>query len=200
MTSAVQVKSSNLAAGSTVKMFSPDVNSGVIVLSGMTAPDTAIPLTSARAATGAVITATAGSGIMGIARTPGTSLALVGEVTSASAKTNAATFFTALPPGYDIGTTVTLTANAEILGTGTLTAASTTLELAANSIVAGTEAALSVTGGAQQITAAASDKSWTIAGAGLTPGIQLAVTATMIVTSSSGANTGKLNSLTIKAT
>ena len=199
MTSNVVLKSSTISAGSTVKLDNPNVNSGVTILTGMSAADMPIQLTSGRAATGAVITATAGSGIMGISRTAGTSLALVGEATSGNAKTNAAIFFTALPFSYNDGTALSIVANAEVTGSGTLTAASTTIEVAVNSIVAGAETALSVTGGAQKFTATPTDYTWAVAGTNLTAGMQLAVTTTTIVTSSSGANTGKLNSLVLKA-
>lgn len=199
MTSSVVLKSTTLAAGSTTKLDNANTQSGVTYLTGMTAPDMPIQLVTARSAAGAVITATAGSGILGISRTAGTSLALVGEATSGSTKTNAATFFTALPFGYNDGTALSVVANAEVTGTGTLTAASTTVEVAINSIVAGVETALSVTGGAQKNTATPTDFTWAVAGTNLTAGMQLAVTTTLVTVSSSGANTGKLNSLVIKA-
>src|ERR1700733_9821809 len=54
--------------------------------------------------TGATLTASAGSGILGISSTVGTSLGLVGEATSSSAKTDVGVIEYVLPSSYVAGT------------------------------------------------------------------------------------------------
>lgn len=193
------LRSTTLGAGAKVVLETSSVAAGVLGLEALSTPDRQLMLVNAKDATGVGLTATAGSGNMGIARTAGTSLTLVGEATSGNAKTNAATFFTNLPDSYTVGDAVTVKANAIVSGAGTLTAASTTLEVAANSVSKGVEAALVVTGGAQQVGKTAADLTWSIASTGLAPGSQIALIATFIVTSSSGANTGTINSMAISA-
>ena len=164
-----------------------------------TPPNRYMALTSAKADTGVALTGTATGGAMGISRTAGTSLALVGEATSASAKTDKAMWEINLPDTYVAGAAIPVDINASITGSGTLTAASCTMTLAAYSEINGVEAALVVTGGSIQMTAAGADMTWSIAGTGLVPGSHIALEAAMLVTSSSGANTGQLNSIYISA-
>jgi hypothetical protein len=75
-----------------------------------------------------------------------------------------------------------------------LTAASTTMTLNAYSETNGAEAALTLSA-AQQMVAAGSNLTFTLTGTGLVPGQRIVIEAVMLVTSSSGANTGALNSL-----
>jgi hypothetical protein len=64
--------------------------------------------------------------------------------------------------------------------------------------VNGVETALTVTA-AVQITKTGGDLAFTITGTGLTPGSHITLELTMLVTSSSGANTGQVNSVSYVA-
>lgn len=154
-----------------------------------------LKLTEAKADTGVPLTATATSGAMGVARTAGTSLQLAGEATSSNAKTDKAMFEINLPDSYVAGSNIAVTVNCNYTGGGTVTAASTTMAVAAyTESQAGAEAALTVSA-AQQMAATAGNLVFTITGTGLVPGQRIIVELTMLVTSSSGANTGYVNSV-----
>lgn len=159
-----------------------------------------LPLTDAKSDAGVPLTAAAGTpaGAVGVARTAGTSLALVGEATSASAKTNKAFWEFNLPSTYIAGSNIPVKINAIVTGSGTLTGASTTIAVAAYTETNGVEAALTVSA-AQQFDKTGENLTFTITGTGLTPGQHVAVEVTMLVTSASGANTGQLNSISITA-
>lgn len=159
-----------------------------------------LSLTNAKSDLGVPLTAAAGTptGAVGVARTAGTSLALVGEATSGSAKTNKAFFETNLPDTYIANANIPVTINASIGGTGTLTAASCTMTLTAYSEVNGVETALTVSS-AGTIVAAGSNLPFTITGTGLAPGAHIGIEATMLITSSSGANTGTINTVSFVA-
>ncbi len=160
-----------------------------------------LALTNAKSALGVPLTATAGSpsGAVGVSRTAGTSLQLAGEATSGNTKTNAAFFEANLPAGYIGGHDVTLDVNASISGTGTLTAASCLMTPTVYSEgVNGAETAVTV-GAAQQIVAAGSTLSFVITGTNLTPGQRLGIGLSMAIVSSSGANTGLINSVALRS-
>jgi hypothetical protein len=159
-----------------------------------------LALSSAKSDLGEAITATAGTptGTVGISRTAGTSLQLVGETTSGNAKTNKALFEFDLPDSYVAGSDIALKANCNYSGSGTVTAASTTMTVTAYTEVNGVEAALTVSA-AQRIPSTATDLTFTITGTGLTPGAHVALELAMLVTSSSGANTGNINSVSYTA-
>lgn len=176
-------------------------------------PASAVPaarqlrLSEGKSDLGVPMTAAAGTptGTLGISRTAGTSLVLVGEATSSSAKTDKVMFETVLPDTYIAGAAITIAADANYTTTGTVTAASTTLNMAMYAeSVAGVEAAVTVTGGAQQFTASAASYSWTVsavnaAAASLVAGMRVVFELTMLVTTSAGAATGQLNSLSFTA-
>ena len=129
-----------------------------------------IPLTDAAADTGVFLTATATAGAMGVQRTAGTSLVLVGEATSGNAKTDKAMWEMCVPASYVPGQALPVTVNANYTGAGTVTAASTTLTLAAYTETNGVEAAIAGVTAAQQFTATATDYMFSIPGAaGLSP-------------------------------
>lgn len=158
-----------------------------------------IPLTDGKSDAGVPMTAAAGtpSGTVGVSRTAGTSLTLVGEVTSSSAKTDKVVFEIRVPDTYvaPIGGTFPVNINASVSGSGTLTAASTTMTLAAYSETEGVEAALTVSA-AQQIVAAGSVLTFNVTPtSAIAPGRRLLLELTMLVTSASGANTGTINSV-----
>lgn len=155
------------------------------------------PLTNGKSDAGVPMTAAAGTptGTVGVSRTAGTSLTLVGEATSSSAKTDKVLFEFNIPDTYVTGTSIPVTVNASVSGSGTLTAASTTITLAAYSETDGVEAALTVSA-AQQIVAAGSNLVFTVTpSTAIVAGRRMVLEITMLVTSSSGANTGVVNAV-----
>ena len=156
-----------------------------------------LALTSAKSDLGVPMTAAAGtpSGTVGISRTAGSSMTLIGEATSgADNKTDKALFEFNLPDSYKAGSNIVVTVNCNTTGT-VITANSTTMTVAAyTESNAGVEAALSVSA-AQQIAATAGDLAFTITGTGLVPGQHVAVELTMLVTTGSGAAHGIINSV-----
>ena len=154
-------------------------------------------LTDAKSDLGVPMTAAAGtpSGTVGVSRSAGTSLTLVGEATSgADNKTDKALFEFSLPDSYKAGSDISLVVNCNTTGT-VITAASTTMTVAfyteSND---GAETAGTVSA-AQQIPATAGDLTFTITGTGLVPGQHVAVELTMLVTTASGAAHGIINSV-----
>lgn len=191
------------AAGGTLRQYTILTSIGDIVfnrttLSNIMGPlNRPIPLTSGKSDLGVPMTAAAGTpaGTVGVSRTAGTSLTLVGEVTSSSAKTDKVMFEYNLPDTYIAGNPITVTVNASISGSGTLTGASTTMTLAAYSETNGVEAALTVSA-AQPIVAGGSDLVFTVTpSAAMTAGRRIVLELTMLITSASGANTGAINSV-----
>jgi len=155
-------------------------------------------LTDAKSDLGVPMTAAAGTpaGTVGISRTAGTSLALTGEATSASAKTDKAIFELNLPDTYVAGANIPVTVNCLATG-GTITAASTTMTVAAYTEVNGVETALTVSA-AQQIPATAGNLVFTVTGTALTPGQHVVVELVMLVTTSASAGTGTINSVSFQ--
>jgi len=154
-------------------------------------------LTDAKSDAGVPLAATAGSGVVGISRTAGTSLQLVGEATSASAKTDKALFEFDLPDSYVPGANIPVDVNCLATG-GTITAASTTMTVAAYTEVNGVETPLTVSG-AQEIPSTAADLIFTVTGTGLQPGSHVLLELTMLVTTSAGAGMGTINSVSYQA-
>lgn len=131
-----------------------------------------------------------------IARTAGTSYALIGGATSASAVTTKAMWETNIASTYVAGTAIPIVVNANYTGSGTITAASTTLTVAAYTEVGGVETAITGITAAQQFTGTAANYSFSIPStAGLIAGQHVTVEVTMLVTSSANANTGQINSV-----
>lgn len=157
-----------------------------------------LALTNAKSDTGVGLTASATGGAMGISRTAGTSLVLVGEATSSSAKTDKALFELDLPESYVGGSNIVVDVNCQVTGSGTLTGASTSITLNAYTENNGAEAALTVSA-AQLFTATQADLDFTITGTGLVPGSHVVIELVVLVTSASGANTGQVNSVSFVA-
>jgi len=158
--------------------------------------DRFLMLTRALSIAGIPLTATPAAGAFGITRTDGTSLVLTGEATSgAAAKTDQAIWEVNLSDSYIAGHDIALTVNCNTVGT-VITAASTTLTPTAYSQSDGVETGLTVSA-AQQIPATATDLVFTITGTGLTPGMSIVVVLTMLVTTSSGAAHGVINSVAL---
>lgn len=151
--------------------------------------DLAVPLT---------VAAGTPTGAMGIDRTAGTAFFLVGEATSSSAKTDKVIWEAVLGPTYRAGNAFTVTVNANYQGNGTVTAASTTLAIAAYYEAAGVETALTVTPATQQLAAAPGDFVFTVAANTALVNLQrVVIEATVLVTSASGANSGIINGASI---
>lgn len=155
-------------------------------------------LTDGKADSGIPLTAAAGTpaGAMGISRTAGTSLRLSGEATGVGNKTDKVLWEFALPPTYVAGAAIPITVNANVAGGGTITAASTTLTLAAYTEAAtGAEAAITGITAAQQFTATAANYTFTIPGTGIVPNQRIIVEFTVLVTCSAGTCTGQINNV-----
>lgn len=156
-------------------------------------------LTSAKSDLGVPMTAAPGTptGTVGVTRTAGSVLVLTGEATSgAQAKTDKALFELDLADTYIAGANIAVTVNCNYTGT-VVTAASTTMTVAAYTEVNGVETAIAGITAAQQIPAAAGNLVFTIPGTGLVPGSHVAVELVMLVTSASGAVTGQINSVSM---
>lgn len=155
-----------------------------------------LPLIDAHSDAGVPMTAAAGtpSGTVGVSRTAGTSLVLIGEATSSSAKTNKAIWEFNLPATYVAGANIPVVVNANYTGTGTITAVSTTMTAQLYTEVNGVEAAVT-TSAAQQFTGTGTNYTFTVTGTGLVPGQHVMLELVMLVTTASGANTGQINSV-----
>ena len=179
--------------------------SSAFVPANVSAPLRTVELTNAVSDAGVQLTATATSGAMGISRSAGVSLVLVGEATSSSAKTDKAAFEVILPATYVAGSAITFNVDANYTGSGTVTAASTTVLV--NPYVlsnTGGETLVTVTQTATQFVASAAQYPFAVtaaaaAAANLVPGSRLMVEVVMVVTTSAGAATGQINSLTYNA-
>lgn len=194
-----------IGQGATLKQYTILTSIGDIVFNRTTVSNImgpigrSVPLSDGKSDAGVPMTAAAGtpSGTVGISRTAGTSLQLVGEATSSSAKTDKVLFEIRVPDTYvaPIGGTFPVTINAAVNGSGTLTAASTTITLAAYTETDGVEAALTVSA-AQQIVAAGSNLVFNVTPtAAVAPGRRIVLELTMLVTTASGANTGVINAV-----
>lgn len=153
-----------------------------------------LPLTDATTTAGVFLTATPGSGAFGISETAGTSIALTGESTSASSKTDAFLIDYVLPANYIAGQNITFTVNCQQAGAGTVTVETVNANayLVAN---AGTMGSDLINVSAKTITASAADYAFTIAGAGLVPGSHLVLKVTTVITTSAGAANSQINSI-----
>jgi hypothetical protein len=156
-----------------------------------------LDLSDARLDSGIISTSATGSTTaFGIARTAGTSYDLIGAATSSSAVTTKALWETNIASTYVSGTVIPVILNANYTGSGTLTGASTTLTVNAYTEVGGVETAITGITAAQAFTGTATNYTFNIpTTAGLVAGQHIAVEVVMLVTSSSGANTGQINSI-----
>lgn len=156
-----------------------------------------LPLTNGKSDLGVPMTAAAGTptGTLGVSRTAGTSLVLVGEATSSSAKTNKALWEFTLPDSYVAGQNIAVVINQNYVTTGTVTAAATTLTpVFYLESATGGETSQTITA-AQQMTVSATNLTFTVTGTSLTPGARVVLEVTMLVTTSAGAATGQINSI-----
>ena len=195
----VAIVANNLSAGQTVLLDTASLIGGALSISAVDPSQRFLLFKDARTDAGLILTGTASGGAMAVARTAGTSYHIVGETTSTSAVTDKAIWELDLPDTYTAGTAIPVSVEAQITGSGTITAASCTQAVAAYSEVNGVEAALTVTGGTQQMVAAGGTLTWSIAGTGLVPGSHIVIELTQVVTSASGANTGQVNAVSFAA-
>jgi hypothetical protein len=156
-----------------------------------------LSLADARLDSGIVSTSATGtSTAFGIARTAGTSYALIGAATSSSGVTTKAMWETSIASTYASGTVIPIVLNGNYTGSGTVTAASTTFTVAAYTEVGGVETAISGITAAQQFTGTPANYTFNIPStAGLVPGQHIAIEVTMLTTTSAGAATGQINSI-----
>lgn len=173
--------------------------SSIFVPNGLPSNGRFLKLTDAKSDAGVSLTATATGGAVGVARTAGASLQLAGEATSSSAVTDKAFFEFNLPDTYIAGANIPVTVNAVVTGSGTLTAPSTTMTVAAYTEINGVEAALTVSAAVAIPKTTAANLAFTVTGTGLVPGQHVAIELAMLVTSASGANTGYINSVSYSA-
>lgn len=182
-----------------VPFFSPalgDVNIGTAVYQEQVRP---IPFADFVQTSGVPLAASASSSAFGFSRTAGTSFVLSAEATSSSTVTNAAAVFFNLPPTYINGSNITVTVNANYTGSGTIVAASTTIAVAMYTDVNGVETQITGVTAAQEFGSTAKNYTFTVPGTGLTAGALVALQITMVVDSSSGANTGQVNQVSYTA-
>lgn len=193
------LQSGNLNAGTTLAVTTSSLPGGSLVLVPFSPPIRHLPLTEAKSDAGIALTGTATGGTFGVSRTAGTSLYLIGQSTSASAVTDKAMWEIDLPDTWNPGSVIPVVVNFSIGGTGTLSGTATVASLGAYIENQGTETAITVTGGTQDIAATAADYWWTLAATGLNPGQRIVVEPTLTVTSSAGVNTGQLNRIGVQA-
>lgn len=159
-----------------------------------------LDLTSARLDVGTVPAASGATGTgFNISRTAGTSYALTGVATSSSTVTTKAIFETSIPSNSK-GGLITVTVNANYTTSGTVTAASTNISMAAYTEVGGVETAITgiTPGTAPLITATPTGYTFTIpAAALLVAGSHIVIEFTMVVVTSAGAATGQINGVQV---
>ena len=151
---------------------------------------------------GSALTTTPGTGVFGISRTAGSSFALTGETTSSDAVTDKVAWAFSLSNSYIAASPISIIVTAQTSGAGTLTAASTTLAVNLYSVVAGVETVIATTPATAQFGAVKTAYTFAVsaaAAANLSPGSFVVLEITMVVTSSSGANTGTIYGVTVNA-
>lgn len=165
-----------------------------------------LPLTAAKADTGVAITGTATGGAVGISRSAGTSMVLLGEVASSGTKTDKAVWQIDLPGGYVSGAVLPVIINQQVNGTaGGFTGSTTVLSVVGYTEVNGVETSATTTlsGGSATsavMTASATDLTFLVSGgSAFIPGAQVTIEAVMTVVNTSGTNTGVINGARIVA-
>ena len=155
-----------------------------------------LSLADARLDSGIISTSATGSSTSyGVARTAGTSYALIGAATSASAVTTKAFWETNVASTYVSGTAIPIVVNSNYTGSGTVTAASTTVNIAVYTEVGGVETSV-FTGTAQQISGTPVNYTFSVPSTvGFVAGQHFAIEVTMLVTTSANAATGQINSV-----
>ena len=196
----------NLSAGQTVALESSSLPGGVLMLTALanpTVPQTRyLPLTDVHTDAGLpIITATAATTLPGIARTAGSSLYLTGVATSgAQGVTTKMLWEFNLPSTYVAGANIPVIVNCVVPTAANVTAASTTMTVAAYTETNGVEAAISVTAAQQIALTTATNLTFTITGTALTPGQHVALELVMLVTTiTGGASSGQVNSVAYQA-
>jgi hypothetical protein len=148
---------------------------------------TPLNLLAARNADGSVVAAGASAGKFGYAVALATSFAMASESANNNTKTDDCLFEYVLPAWYVAGQNVTVTVNASITGSGTLSTKTAQIK-AYRTASNGTQGADIGPGSASAMTAGGADVAFTITGTTLNPGdkIVLELETVLIETASSG--------------
>ena len=135
---------------------------------------------------GSALAASAASGKFGQSITLGTSQFMVSEAANNNTKTDDAICEYVLPPNYVAGQNITVTVNASITGSGTLSTKTANIKayLNANNGTQGSN----LGPGASAITAAGADIAFVIAGSGLAPGNKLTFELETVLTETASSN------------
>lgn len=195
----------NLSSGQSVKLDTGNIVGGALNLSVVVGGGHVLDVTNAKTNAGQPAPATPATGNMGIARTSGASLQLLGEVASSGANaSDQALWQFNLPTTYQGGTAIPITVNGLAAGSGTIVASGTTLGVAAFVVSGGVETPLTVTGGSQALPGSATTLSWSVgsaaaASANLSAGTNLVVEITAAVQVSSGTRQATINTVSYTA-
>jgi hypothetical protein len=160
-------------------------------------PAVVMNLLSVRNSDGSTLAAAASSGKFGAAISLGTSFALASESANNNTKTDIGLLEYYIPASYIAGTNLTVTVNASITGSGTLTTKTAQIK-AYKTAANGTQSADISATGATAMTAAGADIAFTITGATLNPGDKLVLSLTTVLTeTASSGMVANINSIRI---
>lgn len=159
-----------------------------------------LPLAQCRNIDGSAVTAAAGAGVFGNTVSLGTSQFLVGEAAKSATITDSVMVEAILPTNYVAGENITVTANGQFTGTGTVgtkTLACTVYKNAKD----GTQSANLVASGspATLILTTATDYAFVVTGTTLNPGDKITIELVAALQESAGVNnlTAQINSVRI---
>lgn len=141
-------------------------------------PNGGLRLSDATSAAGLKLTGTAAAGAFGITMTPGTTLALVGEVASGSTVTDKVVFDLVLPAGFPTGKNLTVSVNAQAILTAGATLSASQVIVDAYSISSTGSSSATLAGGTITVGTVAATGTATITGTTLVPGSHLLVQLT----------------------
>jgi hypothetical protein len=146
-------------------------------------------------ADGSALAASAAAGKFGYAITLGTNFYLVSEAANSNTKTDDAIFEYVLPASYVKGQNLTVTVNASITGSGTLSTKTAQIK-AYRCGTGGTQGADIGPGAATEMTAAGADVTFTITGTTLNPGDKVVfLLETVLTETAASAMTAHINSI-----
>jgi hypothetical protein len=159
-------------------------------------------LTDVKTSTGLpMVTATAATTLPGIARSAGSSMYLTGVATNGATPATTKMFWEFnLPTTYVPGANIPVLINCVVPIATNVTAASTTMTVAAYTEVDGVETALTVSAAQQMALTTASTLTFTVTGTNLTPGSHISLELTSLVTTTAGgASSVRVNSVGFSA-
>lgn len=162
---------------------------------GLTA--TPVPLRDFRNTDGSILAAAAASGKFGWSITLGTSAHLVSEAANNNTKTDDAVTEYVLPANYIAGQNITVTVNASITGSGTLSTKTAQIK-AYRTAKDGTQGSDIGPGAATAMTAAGADVAFAVTGTTLNPGDRLVFELETVLTETASSNmTANINSVRV---